>query len=157
LYSSPAPFAETGQDRSANAPGTFLVNQRTYGVLVVDDEELLRGLLSIGLRQHCFAVWVAADGDEALELYWQHRESIHVVLLDVRMPGRDGPQTLSALKEVQPRIRVCFMSGDLGGYTEEGLLDLGAATVIRKPFHLAEVARVLVGLASEGNVCPSRG
>jgi len=152
MYSSPAPPEVTGQGRSANTPDTFLVNQRTYGVLVVDDEEVLRGLLSIVLRQHGFAVWVAADGDEALELYWQHRESIHVVLLDVRMPERDGPQTLSALREVHPRIRCCFMSGDLGGYTEEALLGMGAATVFRKPFHLAEVARVLLVLASGGNV-----
>lgn len=141
----------TWTDPWGTSPDTLLLTTReTCGVLVVDDDEFARGVLAIGLRRHGFAVFLAADGQEALDLCWRHRKSIHVVLLDVHMPGRDGPQTFSALREIHPRIPCCVMSVNLGGYTEEGLLGMGASAVFRKPFHLDGVARTLLELASEG-------
>jgi CheY-like chemotaxis protein len=115
------------------------------------------------MRQQGFAVWLAAGGGEALDLYRRHRRAIDVVLMDVRMPGLDGPQTLAAIQELNPQVRCCFMSGGLGSYTERGLRDLGAAALIGKPFRLAEVVRALWELASSyflraggaGNVPPS--
>jgi CheY-like chemotaxis protein len=136
------------------SPEDTLVPARKYGILAVDDEEGVRGVLGIGLRQLGFAVWLAAGGREALDLYRRHREAIDVVLLDVRMPSPDGPQTLAALQELNPRIRCCFLSGDLGGYTEERLRNLGAATVLDKPFRLAEIAQALWDVASKADCRP---
>jgi CheY-like chemotaxis protein len=130
------------------------VTPRADGLLVVDDDEGVRGVLAVLMRHQDFAVWVAADGQEALDLYRRHREVIDVVLLDVRMPGMDGPGTLAALRELNPRMRCCFMSGDLGDYTEEGLCHLGAATLFRKPFRPAEAAQVLRELAKEARRRP---
>jgi CheY-like chemotaxis protein len=129
---------------------------RPCGVLVVDDEACIRKLLEAGLRQEGLAVWLAASGQEALDLYRRHRDAIDVVLLDVRMPGLDGPQTLAALQELNPQVCCCFMSGGLGSYTGEGLRDLGAAAVLPKPFRLPEVARVLLGLAGDANGEPAQ-
>jgi CheY-like chemotaxis protein len=142
-------------DRLAQTSGATLRTRRPHGVLVVDDEDSVRGVLDIGMRQQGFAVWLAADGREALEVYRRHGGAIDVVLVDVRMPGRDGPQTLAALREVNPEVRCCFMSGDLGGYTEEGLRNLGAAALFRKPFRLAEVSRVLRELAGSADLTPT--
>ncbi len=125
---------------------------RAYGVLVVDDEGAIRSVLIDGMRQKGFSVWVAASGKEALDLYRRHREAIDVVLLDVRMPGLDGPQTLAALKELSPDIRACFMSGDLGEYTEEVLCGMGVAAVFLKPFHLAQLAQSLWNLVTNSNL-----
>src|SRR5581483_10924218 len=94
---------------------------RTFGILVVDDEECVRTVLDLALRQQGFVVWLAADAQGALDLYRRHHDTIDVVLLDVRMPGSDGPQTLLALQRVNPQVRCGFMSVDLGDYTEEGL------------------------------------
>ena len=127
---------------------------RKYGVLAVDDERGVRGLLDVGLRQEGFAVWLAADGRAAIDLYRHSGGVIDAVLMDVRMPGLDGPQTLAALREINPQVRCCFMSGDPGGYTEGGLCDLGAAAVFRKPFCLAEVARVLRELVDSADLSP---
>jgi CheY-like chemotaxis protein len=133
-----------------------------YGILVADDEEGVRGVLDIGMRQQGFDVWLAADGREALDLYRRHGEAIDVVLLDVRMPGQDGPQTLAALQQLNPRVRCCFMSGDFDcyneggrGYTEKKLRDLGAAGVLPKPFRLDEIAQLLWQLASKADLSPS--
>src|SRR5262249_54197572 len=106
---------------------------RRCGVLVVDDEGSVRGVLDIGLRHYGFALWLAADAADALALYQRHREFIDVVLLDVRMPGLDGPRTLAALRQLDPQVRCCFRSGSLGGYTEEELRYLSSAAVLSKP------------------------
>jgi CheY-like chemotaxis protein len=149
------PRPEAGQGRLTDSSGAAVVTPRAYGILVVDDEACVRGVLDLGLRHHGFAVWLAADGREALDLYRRHRAAIDVVLLDVRLPGPDGPQTLAALRELDPRVRCCFMSGDLGSYTEEDLRERGAAGVLPKPFRLDGVARVLRELATAGDAGPA--
>jgi CheY-like chemotaxis protein len=112
------------------------------GVLVVDDNELVRMEVQLGLEQSGFDVWLAADGRQGIYLYRRHRDSIDVVLLDVHMPGLDGPATLHALCKLNPEVLVCFMSGDMGDYESEELLR-GAVYVIAKPFRLNELVRVL--------------
>lgn len=135
-------------EKPSFASPVYVMPPTKYGVLVIDDEESVRGVLRIVLRQQGFTVWSAADGQEAIELYRCQALNIHLVLLDVRMPGKDGPQTLAALQQINPHLRCCFMSGDMGNYTAEGLLALGAVAFFRKPFRLHEVAQELRVLAS---------
>src|SRR5262249_11442499 len=93
-------------------------------------------------------VWLAANGHEAVEAYRRHGAAIDVVLLDVRMPGMDGPQTLQALRQLNPAVPCCFMSGQTGAYSEEDLPAAGATALVRKPFQLADVAQALHQLLS---------
>ncbi len=113
------------------------------GVLVVEDEDFVRRMVQLSLERNGFDVWVAPGGREAIHLYRKHWDLIAVVLLDVRMPGLDGPQTLEALRELNPAVRACFMSGDTGAYDPGELRQRGAAAVIAKPFHLEELANLL--------------
>ena len=119
--------------REAGAPA------RPLGVLVIDDDEAVRAVLQIALGAHGFAVWLAGDGREGAVVYRKHAAVIDLLLLDVRMPGWDGPRTLAAIRALAPHVRCCFMSGDTGAYTEQALLELGAAAVFHKPFRLGEL------------------
>jgi two-component system OmpR family response regulator len=119
-------------DRTAEAPA----------VLVVEDESAVRRLLELALHLHGFRVLLAANGQEAVDLYQQQHEAIALVLTDVRMPGLDGPETLAALQQINPAVRCCFMSGNTGPYTADGLRELGAA-FIDKPFSLDALAALL--------------
>jgi CheY-like chemotaxis protein len=92
-------------------------------------------------------VWLASNGVEAIEIYRTHRERIAVILLDVRMPDRDGPQTLDTLRELNPAVPACFMTGDGGDYAAEDLIRRGASYVTDKPFVLNDLARLLRHLA----------
>lgn len=113
------------------------------GVLVVDDDPGIRGLLTAALARLGCAVWAAGNGHAAVQVYEQNRAAIDVALLDVRMPGLDGPQTLAALRAVDPRVRAVFMTGDPGRYTPDDLARWGLA-VLRKPFaSLEDLAETL--------------
>jgi CheY-like chemotaxis protein len=113
------------------------------GVLVVDDDQGILKLLDPVLRLHGFTPWLASSGQEAQDLYRQHATEIAAVLLDVRMAGMDGPQTLAAIRLVNPAVRFCFMTGDSGDYPEEELLKTGSPCILKKPFRLEEVVRVI--------------
>jgi anti-anti-sigma factor len=118
------------------------------GVLVVDDETAILCVLAARLRLEGYKVWVAGHGHQAIDFYRRHREEIAVVLLDVLMPGMDGPHTLIALQKLCPTVRCCFMAENPKPYTEEGLLQMGAVRVFQKPFPFTEVMDTLNQLAS---------
>jgi CheY-like chemotaxis protein len=113
------------------------------GVLVVDDNHLVRAMVQLGLERNGFEVWVAAGGHEAIALYREQKEHIAVVLLDVQMPGLDGPETLDGLRQLNSDIIACFMSGYTGPYETEDLIRRGAARVIAKPFLVSDLANSL--------------
>jgi two-component system, OmpR family, response regulator len=129
------------------------------GVLVVDDEHMVRIMVQLGLEQKGFDVWLASNGWEAIDLYREHRENIAAVLLDLRLPGLDGPQTLGALRELNPEVLACFMSDDTGAYQPEELRHHGAASLIAKPFFLDDLAKLLRRLVHDvpGDLLPSGG
>jgi CheY-like chemotaxis protein len=123
---------------------------QTPSVLVVDDQPFVLQLLGLALSLQGLATRLAASGSEAIELYKRHREDIGVVLLDVQMPGLDGPQTLAALRRLDPDVRCCFMSNEPGRYTPNDLLALGAGAFLAKPFSIDEAARTLRQVARQG-------
>lgn len=104
-------------------------------VLLVDDEPDIRrigqfSLTAVGKLQ----VVIATSGVEAVEI--AAREQPDVVLLDVMMPGIDGPTTLGRLRE-SPQTReipVIFMTAKVQRAEVERYLQLGARGVINKPF-----------------------
>jgi CheY-like chemotaxis protein len=130
---------------------------RRPGILIVDDLGLILSLLKLELEPRGFRVWLGMDGRDAIDLYRKHAPQIDVVLLDVRMPGLDGLQTLAALQEIDPDVLACFMTGDSGTYTETELLARGADQVFVKPFHPSDIAdslQALVDLALEVSGSP---
>lgn len=121
------------------------------GLLVVDDDAILLPLLRTFFNLQGFLVWACSSGAEAVSVYRQNQRGIDIVLLDVRMPGLDGPQTLAELRSINPTVRACFMSGHLGDYTPEQLHAMGAVRLFDKPFQLAaladELRRIVAGTA----------
>ena len=131
------------ESQAAEGAATLRQSRDKPGVLVVDDDHLVRIMVQLGLERNGFDFWLASGGREAIRLYRKHRDNITVVLLDSCMPGLDGLQTLEALRELKPEVRACFMSGDAGIDDPAGLRQRGAACVIAKPFHLEDLTNVL--------------
>jgi CheY-like chemotaxis protein len=107
-------------------------------VLVVDAERGVRDLLEHALPSFGFRVATAADGEQAIEQY-RRCGDVGVVLCGVRLDLLDGPAVLRALKQLDPEVRFCFMTG-AGAERRQELLALGARAVFAKPFRLAELA-----------------
>lgn len=135
--------------QASACPTTADEQNRPTGVLVIEDERLMLKSLDQGLRKRGFAVWTAADGGEGVELYRRFGDRIDVVLSDLNMPVLNGLETLDTLREINPHVRFCFMTGDVRTATFARLLKLGALRVFTKPFtSVAEVAEELRELAT---------
>jgi two-component system cell cycle sensor histidine kinase/response regulator CckA len=105
-------------------------------VLVVDDEESVRTLMSRMLESFQFHVMEAVDGRDAVEKFSAHADAITAVLLDVTMPVMSGLEAYDQIRRLKPDVPVLFMSG----YMSEGELKnmTGATDFIQKPFKLDE-------------------
>jgi anti-anti-sigma factor len=125
-----------------------------HGILVADDDELVRHLLHGALRRYGFRVVLAATGRDAAERLRQDPCGIALVLLDVNMPGLSGPATLALLRAISPGLTCCFMTGDQRPYAVETLLAFGAARVLAKPFSVSDVLHILRDLAGGAGVWP---
>jgi two-component system response regulator PilR (NtrC family) len=106
-------------------------------VLVVDDEKSMRDLLSITLEKEGYDVLTAAGGEPAIETL--HRETVDVVITDLRMPKVDGMQVLRAAKEISPDTAVIVITAVASTETAVEAMKLGAYDYITKPFKLDEV------------------
>jgi CheY-like chemotaxis protein len=103
----------------------------------------MRKLLELALTRYGLRVHQASDGREALDLFARLRADIDVVVLDVRMPGVGGPETLAELRRLKPALRAVFVTGYTGDLSEEELLAQGASRIFYKPFPLIEFAEYL--------------
>ena len=111
------------------------------GILIVDDNEAIRNLLEMFCRTQNLRCWLARGGAEALQIYQEHGREIGMILLDVQMPGMDGPHTLLRLRALGADAVCGFMTGDPGAYTHDDLISIGGCGVLEKPFSLNRFVR----------------
>ena len=122
-------------------------------VLVVDDEKGIREALTQLLEYEDIEVRACASGSEALSLYPEFRPNL--VLLDVKMQGMDGLETLRKLRELDPRAQVVMISGHGTIQTAVEATQLGAYDFLEKPLDTDRILLTLrnalehVDLASE--------
>ncbi len=130
----------------------FLDEQGTGGaetILIGEDEEALRQIMSEYLGLLGYRVIVAEDGREALNAFRARSDEIDIVLLDIAMPGMGGFDVYHGVRELVPDVPVIFMTG----YNLEAV-NLKATTgkginAIRKPFTMVALARKIRGVLDE--------
>ena len=100
-------------------------------MLLVDDEERFLSTTKKLLSRKGYDVLTATSGVEALEILRTH--NIHVVILDVKMPGMDGIETLKAIKRTYPLVEVIMLTGH--GTIDSAVegLKSGATDYLTKP------------------------
>lgn len=109
-------------------------------ILLVEDEDGVRGIAAQLLQSCGYSVIEASDGEMALQIIKEHAGSIDLLISDVVMPGMDGP---SLLKEARPwlqKTRVMFISGYAERDLARTLEDDRAITFLPKPFTLRQLA-----------------
>jgi PAS domain S-box-containing protein len=121
------------------APADSLRGSET--ILLVEDEEALRGLTRSLLEDSGYTVLEAELPEAAVEIAEKHRGPIHLLLTDMVMPGMDGRALADCLVPVRPDMRVVYMSG-YTGFSHAGLADSEIA-LLAKPFTREKLLRKL--------------
>lgn len=106
-------------------------------VLIVDDEPNIVMALEYALKKKKYEVYIARDGDEAIEIV--SKEDPAILLLDIMMPKVDGYEVLSAVKKQKRGTKVIFISAkNKPGDVQKGL-DMGADAYLTKPFSIKKL------------------
>ena len=111
-----------------------------YNILVVDDDKEIANAIDIYLSREGYNIIKAYDGEEAIQKV--NENEIHLIILDIMMPKKDGLQTLEEIRK-DKKIPVIMLSAKSEDYDKISGLDLGADDYITKPFNPLElIARV---------------
>ncbi|MFN3202700.1 MAG: response regulator [Bradymonadia bacterium] len=119
-----------------------LMDMSPQDILVIDDEELLRGTLNRLLTHLGHTVTEARDGIEALNIYDGATRS-PLVILDINMPGLTPEEIVAGIIERNPGARIILTSGEYDASRIEQLCARGAEQFLAKPFSLEELTRAL--------------
>lgn len=111
-----------------------------YNILVVDDDKEIVGAIEIYLKKEGYHIIKAYNGNQALKMIRENE--IHLVILDIMMPEKDGIETLEEIRK-DKSIPVILLSAKSEDYDKIGGLNSGADDYITKPFNPLElIARV---------------
>ena len=110
-------------------------------ILVVEDEEGVRKLVLEMLKKQGYSVLEADDEEEALLICRQYKDTIHLMVTDVVMPGISGPELAKRLVVIHPEMKVLYMSGYAdNAIVHHGVLKEGV-NFIQKPFTIEGLAK----------------
>jgi two-component system response regulator PilR (NtrC family) len=110
-------------------------------ILVVDDEQSLREVLSIMLKRAGYAVTSVSDGEEAIEQV--QKEIFDLVITDLRMPKVDGMEVLRAVKSASPETVVLIITAFATADSAVEAMKQGAYDYLTKPFQVDEVQLII--------------
>ena len=113
----------------------------TETILVVEDEETLRDLVSFVLEGKGYRVLKASDGEEGLRLFTERMQDIALVLSDLGLPKISGEDLLKRVQQLKPGARVILASGYVEPETKSELLKAGAVEIVQKPYVPVEILK----------------
>ena len=110
-------------------------------ILLVDDEEMIVEVGEEILKALGYQVMLAKSGEEAVNIYQEHKDAIDIIILDMIMPGIGGGETYDRLKEINSNVKVLLSSGcSVDGMATE-ILKRGCNQFIQKPFNIKELSQ----------------
>jgi two-component system cell cycle sensor histidine kinase/response regulator CckA len=114
-------------------------DEKILTILLVDDEEALRGAIRDALDGDGYRVLDAANGKDALEVLARWSGQVDLLLTDVLMPIMGGPELVRSVRALWPRTPVIFMSGSL----IDGIALEPCSAFLHKPFRYAALAEAI--------------
>lgn len=124
-----------------------MTGQKT--ILVIEDEDVVRGLIAELLKEEGFRVIEASGPEEGLEAAREHLHDIDMIFTDVMMSGMRGDELVAKVSRIMPDVKVLYMSGFTEDTMEMEDVLQGRSQFLGKPFTpdvlLAKVKDVLSG------------
>jgi CheY-like chemotaxis protein len=121
-------------------------------ILVVDDEQIIREIMTVTLEKHGYQVVTASDGAEAVAMYARNRDDFQAVITDMIMPVLDGGGTMQVLQRLNPGVKVIAISGSDDGLRMAELRYQGAIRTLSKPFTTEQLLTSLNELLNGGSL-----
>ncbi|MGN0704573.1 MAG: sigma-54-dependent transcriptional regulator [Lentihominibacter sp.] len=114
---------------------------QTKKILIVDDEQHVRQLLSKVLRKEGYEIFTAADGLDGLQVF--QNNNIDVIISDIKMPGMDGIEFLHEVKAQQPDVGFILITAFATMETAIDAIKSGAQDYVTKPFDISEIVNAV--------------
>jgi CheY-like chemotaxis protein len=121
--------------------------ERPFSVLIVDDDEGMCETLADVLLDKGHEVAIAKSGEEAVQLF--RRQQFDLVLMDVKMPGMNGVDTLKCLNQMKGNVKVLMMTAYAVDDRLEEALREGAIGVAYKPLDLGDLLNTIRKVTTE--------
>lgn len=115
-----------------------MLNNIKKTILVVEDDDAIRGLAKSVLMRSNYDVLTASNGQEALDIYKLEKSKISLIILDLLMPVMDGKRCLKKLLETNPHIKVIITSGCVEGEDSDVIVD-GVSYCLQKPYSIGNL------------------
>jgi two-component system, NtrC family, response regulator PilR len=112
-------------------------------ILIIEDEEGMREALREWLTEGGYKVEAAKNGEDGLRIISD--QDVALVLLDLRLPGKDGISVLKEAKTIRPQLKVIIITAYPSSQTKEAALKEGAADYLPKPFDLNDLEKLIRG------------
>ena len=110
-------------------------------ILLVDDERMILEVSQALLEEIGYRVISSEGGEEAVRILKEQNETIHLVILDLIMPGMDGEKTFDHIHNINPQLPVILSSGYAFNKQATEILNKGCRGFIQKPFSMADLSQ----------------
>jgi PAS domain S-box-containing protein len=119
--------------KEAKPDNLIKVKGGTETILIVEDDKQVRSLLKEILTNAGYNIIEAVDGDDAVEVFHKNKDNVHLFILDVIMPKKNGKEVYEEIKKVKSDMKVIFVSGYSADIIyKKGILEVGM-NFISKP------------------------
>lgn len=113
-------------------------------ILVIDDEEIVRNMISKMLELSGYTVYCASGGAEGLDMLDQMIDSIDLVILDMAMPEMSGDEVFDVIREKYNNVKVLLSSGFRQDNRVQKVIDKGVNGFISKPYEIKELTETVL-------------
>ncbi|TYS89252.1 response regulator transcription factor [Rossellomorea aquimaris] len=121
-------------------------------ILIIEDEESIRGFIEINLMRYGYAVFQAGSAEEGIDLVKKAHSPIDIVLLDVMLPGMNGFEACKEIRNWNPSIGIIMLTAKVQEMDKVHGLMNGADDYIPKPFSPNELIARIEALLRRMNV-----
>ncbi|NIM50917.1 MAG: PAS domain S-box protein [Gemmatimonadales bacterium] len=146
------PAASEAAEATAVTPSVEELRAGTETILLVEDEPGIRRATKRALESRGYTVWLAADGQEALDIYREHEGLVDLVISDLVMPRLGGRQLHEALKKEGKPVKILLTSGYSAEDVKEGSEVDPAVPFLHKPWTLTDLLVRVRRMLDEGAV-----
>ncbi|WP_088242388.1 PAS domain S-box protein [Calothrix rhizosoleniae] len=112
-------------------------------ILVVDDESSITEITRASLEGYNYQTMIANDGIEAIAIFAQHKDKIHLVLMDMMMPSLDGLTAIRTMKKISPEVKIIASSGLMSSNKMNEAKAAGIKAFLPKPYTVKELLHTI--------------